>query len=59
MIDRDMSLRSDRFRLLRDQNRIRLLAEGAYIAQDPDSRRLDDPYQRKFIVTVEVRHGQE
>lgn len=59
MIDREMSARSERFRLLRGQDRIRIVAEGAYIAQDPDSRRLDDPYQRKFIVTVEVRHGHD
>ena len=59
MIDEEMSARSERFRLLRGQDRIRLVAEGAYIAQDPDSRRLDDPYQRKFIVMVEVRHGHD
>ncbi|MCB2206320.1 hypothetical protein KQI65_16370 [bacterium] len=56
MIDSEMRKRSDRYALLRDQRRIRILAEGAYIAEDA-GRDINDPYQRKFIVNVEVRHG--
>ncbi|MDT8323398.1 MAG: hypothetical protein RRA94_04740, partial [Bacteroidota bacterium] len=58
MIDREMRGRSDRYALLRDRDRIRIRADGAYIAEDAvqDS---NDPYQRKFIVNVEVRHGHD
>jgi hypothetical protein len=57
MIDREMRERSERFRLLRGQNRIRFIAEGKYIAEDEGPT--NDPYQRKFIVNIEVRHGHD
>ncbi|MBN1446623.1 MAG: PD40 domain-containing protein [Bacteroidetes bacterium] len=57
MIDREMRERSPRFRLLRGQNRIRFIAEGKYIAEDEGPT--NDPYQRKFIVNIEVRHGHD
>lgn len=57
MIDREMSERSPRFRRLRDQNRIRFIAEGKYIAGEEGPT--NDPYQRKFIVNIEVRHGHD
>ena len=56
MIDNTMRERSPRYRLLRDQKRILIRADGAYIAEDA-GRDANDPYQRKFIVNVEVRHG--
>ena len=58
MIDTEMRSRSPRYAMLRDQQLIRILAEGAYIAEDVD-RDINDPYQRKFIVNVEVRHGHD
>ncbi len=58
MIDREMRSRSPRYAMLRDQQLIRILAEGAYIAEDA-GRDINDPYQRKFIVNVEVRHGHD
>jgi hypothetical protein len=58
MIDREMRARSERYALLRDQRRIQIIADGAYIAEDA-GRDSNDPYQRKFIINVEVLHGHE
>ena len=58
MIDREMRDRSARYAMLRESDRIRILAEGAYLAEDA-GRDSNDPYQRKFIVNVEVRHGHD
>ena len=57
MIDREMRERSPRFRRLRGEDRIRFIAEGKYIAEDEGPT--NDPYQRKFIVNIEVRHGHD
>ncbi|MBR9979088.1 MAG: PD40 domain-containing protein [Bacteroidetes bacterium] len=58
MIDDQMASRSERYRYLRDQQRIRYQCDGGYIGygEGGDTEgEINDPLKRKFTVSVEVR----
>lgn len=62
MIDRQMDTRSERYRTLRAQSRIRYQANGGYLGfgeTGSTSGPINDPLKRKFTVTVEIRRTGE